>query len=395
MRKWIPAWHCVPLDYNQEVAVFEDITQRSLFTNNLRGDRLRLRFSNLYNDRPMVMDHVAVQTCNRVTGELSPRALVTLGGSERIEVAPDSQPYSDEIPLPVTPEDDLLVWQYFGKKTSVRSVCTTSTWKSWQSTQHTGNFYETEALGFTFKAQLAPVLAADPTPSQFVAGLSEVSVLTGEEIRLIGLFGDSITQMAYFSDSLMEELYRRYPGKYAVVNGGIAGNRIQKTFPDARDFPGGGHQFGIAGRDRFLRDLYDGMTPDIVFLMEGVNDCSHSLVFGEPEVPTARDIYDALAQVAAMARARGSKVVVSTISPFGAFGDAWRDQAEALRCGYNELIRSGTIADRVVDLDAVLRDPQDPHRMRANLHLGDGVHPNWKGGAKMAGAGLDALTALD
>ena len=395
MRKWIPAWHYVPLDYNQEVAVFEDITQRSLFTNNLRGDRLRLRFSNLYNDQPMVMDHVAVQACNRVTGELSPRALVTLGGSERIEVAPNSQPYSDEIPLPVTPEDDLLVWQYFGEKTSVRSVCTTSTWKSWQSCQMTGNFYETEALGFTFKAQLAPVLAADPTPSQFVAGLSEVSVLTGEEVRLIGLFGDSITQMSYFSDSLMEELYRRYPGKYAVVNGGIAGNRIQKTFPDARDFPGGGHQFGIAGRDRFLRDLYDGMTPDIVFLMEGVNDCSHSLVFGEPEVPTARDIYDALTQVAAMARTRGSKVVVSTISPFGAFGDPWRPQAEALRCGYNELIRAGAIADKVVDLDAVLRDPADPHRMRANLHLGDGVHPNWKGGAKMAEAVLDALTALD
>ena len=81
---------------------------------------------------------------------------------------------------------------------------------------------------------------------------------------------------------------------------------------------------------------------------------------------------------------------LSTISPFGAFGDAWRDQAEALRCGYNDLIRASTIAEKVVDLDAVVRDPQDPHRMRANLHLGDGVHPNWKGGARMARAVLDA-----
>ena len=390
MSKWIPTWHCVPIDYNLDAATFRDITQRCVFTNNLRGDKIRLRFSNLYNDKPMVMDHVAVQACNRVTGELSPRALVTLGGSERIEVAPGSQPFSDEIPLSVTPQDDLLVWQYFGQETVARSVCTTSTWKSWQCTQHTGNFYETEALGFTIKSQLAPALAADPTPSQFLVGLSQLDVLTDDGVQLIGLFGDSITQMSYFSDSLMELLYDRFPGQYAVVNGGIAGNRIQKTFPDAKDFPGGGHQFGIAGRDRFLQDLYDGMTPDIVFVMEGVNDCSHSLVFQEPEVPTAQDIFDALAQVVSMAHQRGSKVYLSTISPFGAFGDAWRDQAEALRCGYNDLIRSSTIAEKVVDLDAVVRDPQDPHRMRANLHLGDGVHPNWKGGARMSRAVLDA-----
>ena len=390
MSKWIPTWHCVPIDYNLDAATFRDITQRCVFTNNLRGDKIRLRFSNLYNDKPMVMDHVAVQACNRVTGELSPRALVTLGGSERIEVAPNSQPFSDEIPLSVTPQDDLLVWQYFGQETVARSVCTTSTWKSWQCTQHTGNFYETEALGFTIKSQLAPALAADPTPSQFLVGLSQLDVLTDDGVQLIGLFGDSITQMSYFSDSLMELLYDRFPGQYAVVNGGIAGNRIQKTFPDAKDFPGGGHQFGIAGRDRFLQDLYDGMTPDIVFVMEGVNDCSHSLVFQEPDVPTAQDIFDALAQVVAMAHQRGSKVYLSTISPFGAFGDAWQDQAEALRCGYNDLIRASTIAEKVVDLDAVVRDPQDPHRMRANLHLGDGVHPNWKGGARMARAVLDA-----
>ena len=302
MSKWIPTWHCVPIDYNLDAATFRDITQRCVFTNNLRGDKIRLRFSNLYNDKPMVMDHVAVQACNRVTGELSPRALVTLGGSERIEVAPNSQPFSDEIPLSVTPQDDLLVWQYFGQETVARSVCTTSTWKSWQCTQHTGNFYETEALGFTIKSQLAPALAADPTPSQFLVGLSQLDVLTDDGVQLIGLFGDSITQMSYFSDSLMELLYDRFPGQYAVVNGGIAGNRIQKTFPDAKDFPGGGHQFGIAGRDRFLQDLYDGMTPDIVFVMEGVNDCSHSLVFQEPDVPTAQDIFDALAQVVAMAR---------------------------------------------------------------------------------------------
>lgn len=395
MSKWIPVWHYVSPDYNQDIAVFQNVTQRALFTNNLRGNKVRLRFANLYSNQRMIMEHIAVQTCNRVTGTRSARIEVTCNGSRQIEVEPGGQPYSDEVELPVTSDDDLLVWQYFGRKTILRSVCTTSTWQSWQSTQYIGDFYKTEALDFAIKAQLAPALAAEPTPNQFVVGLSEVSVYTDDEVKLVGLFGDSITQMSYFSDNLIEQLYHKYPGKYSVINAGIAGNRIQKNFPDVQNLPGGGHQFGIAGRDRFLQDLYDGMTPDIVFLMEGVNDCSHSLAFGEPDVPTATDIYQALVQVATMARDRGSQVMIGTVSPFGAFGTPWRRRAEELRCDYNELIRTGTIADKIVDLDAVMRDPDDSHQMRANLHLGDGVHPNWKGGARMASEVLKALEELE
>lgn len=395
MNQWTPAWHCVSPDYNQDLAVFENITQRCLFTNNLRGSKVRIRFSNLYNNRPVTMEHVAVATCNRLTGRQSSPVAVTLNGNRQIRVAPNARPCSDEIFLPVTPEDDLLVWQYFGQKTVFRSVCTTSTWHSWQSTHHTGNFFAREPLGFTLQQQLAPALAADPTPCQFAAGLSEVSVLAEDSPLLVALFGDSITQMSYFSDCLLAELYRRFPGKCALINGGIAGNRIQKSFPDARNFPGGGHQFGIAGRDRFVQDLYDGMTPDLVFVLEGVNDCSHSLVFHEPDVPSSRDIYGALTQVVDIAHRRGSRVCLCTIPPFGAFGEVWRDQAEALRCACNDLIRADGLADKVLDLDAVLRDPDDPHRMQAGLHLGDGVHPNWKGGAKMARAVLDCCFAED
>lgn len=389
MDKWIPVWHYVPIDYNQEIGVFENITQKALFTNNLRGRGLKIRFNNLYNDQPMVIRHAAVGLCNRVTGRRTAPVAVTLQGSEEIFLAPNSQPYSDVLALDITPEDDILLLFYFEKKTSLRSVCTTSTWQSWQSSHHTGNFHETDALGFTIKAQLAPALAADPTPNQFAAGVSEVLVHTSDDVQLVGLFGDSITHMSYFSDCLLAELYKRWPGKYAVINAGIAGNRIQKDFPAAKDFPGGGNQFGIAGKDRFLRDLYDGIRPDIVFIMEGVNDCSHSLVFSEPDVPCALDIFHALTQVADQAHSQRSKVIISTIPPFGAFGEAWREQAEALRGEYNQLIRTSFIADKVVDLDALLRDPDDPHRMQESMHLGDGVHPNWKGGAKMAAAVLE------
>lgn len=389
MSKWIPAWRSVPIDYNYEVATFENITQNCLFINNLRGGHVRIRFNNLYTEAPVEIEHVAVSLRNRVTGKSSVRRAVTLNGKETIRLCANSQPWSDPVPMEVSPEDDLLISMYFREKTAFRSVCITSAALSWQSAHLTGNFYETDALGYTFKAQLAPALASDPNPNQFAVGICAVDVLTDDDVQLIAMFGDSVTHMSYFSDLLLMELYRRFPGKYSVVNGGISGNRIQKTHPCPPNFPGEGHQFGIAGRDRFLHDLYDGAAPDLVLILEGVNDCTHSIVFGEPEIPTAQDIFDALADVAGQAHRQGSRVWVCTIPPFGGFGESWRPQAEMLRCQYNELIRADSIADGIVDLDAVLRDPDDVHRMQAGMHLGDGVHPNWHGGAKMARAVLE------
>ena len=384
MAKWIPAWRYVPIDFNQELGVLENITQKSVFRNNIGGTQLRVRFNNLYSDRPMVISHAAVAVHNRVTGRVTPRVPITYRGSSRICLEANSRPYSDPVSLTVTPEDDILLYLYFGEKTVLRSVCTSYTGIGWQSFHQTGDYAETDALGFTIKEQLVPGLAHDPYPLHFAAGVCDISVLADDGVQLIALFGDSITHMSFFMDPLLERLCACSPGKYAVMNAGISGNRIQKSHPVMPGFPGEGHQFGIAGKDRFDADVYDGATPDIVFLMEGVNDCSHSLCFREPTVPTAEDIFDALRDVTDRAKRQGSRVYLGTIAPFGSFGDPWREQAEALRQDYNRLIRNSHIADGIADMDAALRDPDDVHRMQEGFHLGDGVHPNWLGGERMA-----------
>ena len=164
MSKWIPAWRSVPIDYNYEVATFENITQNCLMINNLRGEQMRIRFNNLYSNSPIAIDYVTVSLSNRVTGRRSTRQTVTLDGEETIWLCANSQPYSDPVPMEITPEDDILVSMYFRRKTAFRSVCVTSAALSWQSTHLTGNFHETDALGYTFKSQLAPTLASDPYP---------------------------------------------------------------------------------------------------------------------------------------------------------------------------------------------------------------------------------------
>ena len=389
MSKWIPSWSYVPIDYGLDVAVLENVSQRLLIRNNLAGEGLRVRFQNRGGEVPLVIDHAAVQLIDRVTGRLSALRPLRLNGESRIVLPPDSRPWSDPAALTVTADDDLLLWCYFRERSAARSVCVTFTAGSWQCTQLRGDYASTDALGYTFKSELAPLLASDPNHNEYAAGVCSVAVLTGDESRSIAVFGDSITQMSYFSDALYERLCASYPGSVSLVNGGICGNRIRKSWPVLPDFPGGGKQFGPAGRDRFAADLYDDAAPDAVFILEGVNDCTHSLVFGEPDVPTAADIFAALSDVAGQAYARGSRVCFGTVPPFGGFGEPWREGAEALRCELNALIRGQAQSRTVVDLDALLRDPDDPHRMRADSHLGDGVHPNRRGGELMAAAVFD------
>ena len=255
----------------------------------------------------------------------------------------------------------------------------------WQCVQQKGDFRE-GPLGFTVKQEICPGLLADPYPNQFMAGICAVSVYTDDEVHLLALFGDSVTHMGYFSDPLTEFLYHRYPGKIAVINGGICGNRIARDYPKIPLLPGGGHQFGAAGKDRFLRNLYSEAVPDLLFIMEGVNDSTHSLLSDTEENETPEHIFEAIEEVTQEAEKRGSRVLIATIMPFGSDGMPFRELGNQIRVRCNELLREKIPAEKLIDLDEIMRDPDDIFHLQDGMHLGDGVHPNTFGGKKMAEA---------
>ena len=57
-----------------------------------------------------------------------------------------------------------------------------------------------------------------------------------------------------------------------------------------------------------------------------------------------------------------------------------------MRGAVNTWIRTTREADGLVDFDAVVRDPHDPARMRADLQSGDWLHPNDAGYRAMGDA---------
>ncbi len=384
MTKWIPSWHSVPINFHQGIGTLHNTVQRSTHVNNLNGSKIRLRFNNRYSPDEMHIEHVSAATRNRITGKLSAPVDVLLNGNRKIVLAPDADPYSDETALAVTADDDIAVTLYFSEETVIRSVCLTYAKETWQPFHYTGSDDDPDNLVLISEAKAAPGLGSDQNPNAFAAGISEIAVLCEDDTKLIAIFGDSITHMSYYADPLTLALYKKFPGKCAVVNGGISGNQISRDHMKV-PIPGGGARFGSAGRDRIEKDLYDGLCPDIAFILEGANDTSASMIAGKPS-PTAAEIYEALCSAVSTAKKHGSTVYVSTVMPVGYFNMPWKAPSEEIRVEYNRLIREGGSWDDMIDLDMIMRDPDDPGRIQEGMHLGDYLHPGPLGGKKMAEA---------
>lgn len=107
-----------------------------------------------------------------------------------------------------------------------------------------------------------------------------------------------------------------------------------------------------------------------VIVLEGIND-----IKGTPEQTDPLAIEDAYRRIVERAHARGIRVVGATITPYGGYS-AYTERREAIRLTVNAFIRNADLFDAVVDFDAAVRDPADPHRILPAYDPGDHLHFN-------------------
>ena len=116
-----------------------------------------------------------------------------------------------------------------------------------------------------------------------------------------------------------------------------------------------------------------------VIVLNGVNDIGG----GNPKV--ADNLIRAYEKFIDMAHTKGIKAYGVPILPFGgSFYDS--EDNEAARQKVNEWIRTSGKFDAVIDLDAAVRDPENPTRLLPEYDSGDNLHLSPAGYQKMADA---------
>ena len=208
--------------------------------------------------------------------------------------------------------------------------------------------------------------------------------LTGVDVAVttprgaIVCLGDSVTDGENsmpntnhrWSDFLADRLAASQEAMPGVLNLGIGGNRILHNAPAPWAFAG---QSSLA---RFDRDVLAQSGVSHLIVWQGLNDIGLPVETGDAtEAVTADQLIAGLRQLAERAHEHGIVAYVSPMPPMGG-SVIYTEQGEAERTAVNDWIRSGEAFDGVIDFEAIMRDPQDPTRHRADFDGGDNLHLN-------------------
>ncbi len=385
--KWVSAFSYLPINYGIPLAEVGDQTQRVIFDNNLNGRKIRLRFSNRYSLKPLTIARISVGVASE--GRVRDAAMVSRNGNPVIELKPGEECWSDELEYSIAAGEKIAISTYVKDRQEIGSIC--SLWAKGGldvSLSESGDYVSGEAFTGYPMEEVYQMVREDTSKGMAFYGFTGLQVLTDDSVKTIVAFGDSITHMSYVTNALYKRLYAAYPGQVTLLNRGIGGNRVLRDGIHADCITGEGSCFGIAGVDRFEKDVFGEEQVDTVLVLEGINDIMHPLQFGHTEEQvTSEELVKGYQQFIKTAHRHHARIFGATITPcgFDEYPEGWLPAFEEIRVKTNERIREGIGYDGYFDYDAAVRDPSRPAYAKEEYHIGDGLHPNDAGGAAMAG----------
>jgi lysophospholipase L1-like esterase len=358
---WVGTWTAAPAP--AEAGAISNQTLRMNPRVSIGGDRVRVRVSNAYGTRPLLVGAAWLGLRDKgpaVVADLHKR--LTFGGAESATIAAGAFVISDPVAFDLPPLADIAVSIYLPGDLPLSFGITGRYARQTNYISPPGNF-----------ASSAVMPVGSITGEWFF--VSGVDVLASPDTGAVVALGDSLTDAnistmdAYcrWPDQLARRLHARRGGRpMAVMNQGLGGNRI---LHDIR---------GDSGLRRFDRDVVAQPGATHLIVMLGTNDLRNRWAKPEEEV-TAGQMIAGLKQLALRARMAGFKIFGATLTPFENetfLPGAWTPDREKTRQAVNEWIREGGAFDAVIDFDRALRDPEHATSMLPIYDCGDHLHPS-------------------
>lgn len=387
MGEWKISWSYLPVNYGTGIGTVENITQRTVFWNNLSGNKIRLKFSNIYGTKPLLFEKVVIAQKDQKEEKIIGFTTIKKNNSERICVKPGMEFFSDEIAWSIEAGTEIILSVYIKKAEDVRSACSNLSGKSWHTvySEKEGCYVTEQPFDEISCLDKFSKLCQYPDPNMILIGVREIQIFTEQSSKQMVIFGDSIVHMSWFTDAVMKRLYKEKRGKIAILNRGISGNRILHDPLYVDHIPGNGSIYGEAAIKRFETDCFSYGVPEYIIFLEGINDMIFPEWFDKSEENiTTENLKIAIIQMAELAHKKGSKFWIGTLLPYQNPENPLCPNAEYIRKELNQWIRKQNITDGFLDFDRVLSDTDNPCSLKEKVHIGDWIHPNEKGGEIMA-----------
>jgi lysophospholipase L1-like esterase len=362
---------------------FHDQTVRMMVHTSVGGGKARLRLSNRFGDRPLVIGHatLGLPLANAGPGDLRADSVheLTFMGQKSVTIPTGGTVFSDATAMDVPWNDNVAVSLYLPVDTGPPTVHYFS-----RTTSFIGSG---DSAGSASGAKLPKTIRT----WWFINGLDVLDRTGAGSIVLIGdsmgeAYGASPNSNHRWSNYLANRLAKAAPDRApAVLNASLAGNRLGR---DGSEFQAQ-QQFGPKALARFYQDVV-GQTGVRAVIMElGINDVwmSHD----DPDAIIAH-----MQELAALAHEIGLKIYACTLGPWEGAGYngvvQYTPALDSNRLVVNSYLRTTRDFDGLFDFDLVLRDPAAPTKVRANWDSGDHIHPNDAGNEAMAASiPLDVL----
>lgn len=381
---WIATWAASPEaaepDASEPLLNLEDQSVRERARVSIAGSQIRIRLSNEYGSSPLVVGSVTVALPNDAAS-VEPGSIrtVTFGGQHSIAIPAGAPALSDPVAFAVDYGAEISISLYFPKRV------TTPTWhelalKRAVISTRGDHTHEEKIEGGVQSASSVSVTAVlvPAQPSYHLMAAFGDSIIDGD--------GSTLEADHNWPSDLVRRLGKTPEGsKWAVVNEGIAGNRLLNDGPLA--------SLGPSALSRFERDALALPGISHIVLLEGINDIGFpgakigQLSLADPtDRRQAEDLIGAYRQLIARAHVRGVKLMGATITPWEGVDIVgyYSEAKEATRQAVNHWIRTSGEFDGVIDFDALLRDPDHPRRLLPRFGSPDHLHPNDSGYQAMA-----------